>query len=291
MPQPKSSGGATRKRASSTGAKSTTKSTAKRASSAGKGAATKAASKSSSAKSTAKRTTSARSGSGAKTGGSTGKAPARRAASSTKSTAKSTAKRATGSAKSGAGSAKSGASSAKTSAKRGAAARDDQLRENLAQLRDVLARAVVLPAERVQAVLDRAKKDAHIDDKGVQEIAGGLVEAGRKQADELRGEIEALIGRGRGQTDDFVSKVNKGARQATKRATKAGDPVLKQVDKVRRRTGLGSFPITGYDELTAAQVKSRLGDLTKADLRKVRTHEKKQGARKSVLDAIEQRLS
>jgi hypothetical protein len=38
-------------------------------------------------------------------------------------------------------------------------------------------------------------------------------------------------------------------------------------------------------------VKARLKDLTKADLRKVRTAEKRGKARKSILDEIERRLA
>jgi hypothetical protein len=60
----------------------------------------------------------------------------------------------------------------------------------------------------------------------------------------------------------------------------------------RRATGLGgaSFPIQGYETLTAAQVQSRLGDLTPADLRKVRDYERRNANRKTVLAAIESRL-
>ena len=60
----------------------------------------------------------------------------------------------------------------------------------------------------------------------------------------------------------------------------------------RRRAGVGpSFPITGYDELTAAQIGHRLGDLSKPELRKVRTHEKNGKGRKSILDKIDKALA
>jgi hypothetical protein len=51
-----------------------------------------------------------------------------------------------------------------------------------------------------------------------------------------------------------------------------------------------SFPILGYDDLTAAQVNERLGDLDSAQLRKVRDYEKRNANRKSVLAAVEQKL-
>ena len=72
----------------------------------------------------------------------------------------------------------------------------------------------------------------------------------------------------------------------------AGDRVLREVDRARRAAGLGqSFPILGYDDLSAAQVTGRLGDLTPAELRKVRDHERRHANRKSVLDAVEAKLS
>ena len=50
--------------------------------------------------------------------------------------------------------------------------------------------------------------------------------------------------------------------------------MLAQADKARRAAGIGpSFPITGYDDLTVAQVKARLADLAPAELRKVRDYE------------------
>ena len=81
------------------------------------------------------------------------------------------------------------------------------------------------------------------------------------------------------------------ARGARSRAVKAADPVLAQADRARRAVGVGpSFPITGYDELTAAQIQARLGDLTPAQLRKVRDYERRHANRKSVLSAIEGKL-
>jgi hypothetical protein len=121
----------------------------------------------------------------------------------------------------------------------------------------------------------------------VQDIAGGLIEAGRKQADDLRSEIESIVGRGRAGGDDLVAKVTAPARRAGAAAT---DPVMKQVDKVVRRAGLASFPITGYDDLKVAQIKDRLADLDKKDLRKVRTYETKHANRKTVLAAIEKQF-
>jgi hypothetical protein len=60
---------------------------------------------------------------------------------------------------------------------------------------------------------------------------------------------------------------------------------------VRRTAKVGSnFPISLYDELSVGQIRSRLGDLTPAELRKVRDHERRNANRKGVLSAIESKL-
>jgi hypothetical protein len=63
------------------------------------------------------------------------------------------------------------------------------------------------------------------------------------------------------------------------------------IGRVVRATGFGpSFPISGYDDLNASEVESRLDDLTPAQLRKVRDHERRNAKRKTVLRAIESKL-
>ena len=86
-------------------------------------------------------------------------------------------------------------------------------------------------------------------------------------------------------------RVEEAGAELRSRTAKAADPAVAQVDRARRSVGIGpSFPIIGYDDLTAAQVQSRLSDLTPAELRKVRDHEKRNANRKSVLSAINQKL-
>ena len=46
----------------------------------------------------------------------------------------------------------------------------------------------------------------------------------------------------------------------------------------------------GYDDLTAGQVRERLTDLSPAELRRVRDHERRNANRKSVLDGVERAL-
>jgi polyhydroxyalkanoate synthesis regulator phasin len=122
---------------------------------------------------------------------------------------------------------------------------------------------VILSRERIQETLDEAAERGRVTRTDANELASLLVQRGRQQTEELLADIDRLRDRGR-----------------------------QQIDRARRRVGVGpSFPITGYDELTAPQVQPRLRNLTAAELRKVRTYERRRANRKSVLGAIEKRLS
>jgi polyhydroxyalkanoate synthesis regulator phasin len=125
---------------------------------------------------------------------------------------------------------------------------------------------VVLTRDRVQEVLDDAVERGRMTRADASLLVSELVHRGRRQTEDLLADVEQLLGRSRDQLEDAV-------------------------DKARRATGLGSsFPIAGYDDLTAAEVTSRLGELTPAELRKVRDYERRNANRKSVLAAVEQRL-
>jgi hypothetical protein len=166
------------------------------------------------------------------------------------------------------------ASASRASATKPSPAREEAVRANLSALRDTLRKGVVLTADGVKATLDDAVKRGRITRKDATELSQSLLSAGRSQADGFRSDLEQLLGRGRD------------------RAALSSDRVLQEVDRARRRVGVGpSFPITLYDELNASQVVSRLKDLTPAQLRKVRDHEKRHDNRKSVLSAIEKRLA
>jgi hypothetical protein len=104
----------------------------------------------------------------------------------------------------------------------------------------------------------------------------------RDDATEL---LSDLVRRGREQTDDLLSNLEGFV-------TAPAGRVLREVDRARRATGIGpSFPILGYDDLTAAEVTERLRDLSPPELRKVRDYERRNANRKSVLAAIEQQLN
>jgi hypothetical protein len=60
---------------------------------------------------------------------------------------------------------------------------------------------------------------------------------------------------------------------------------------IKRVTGEDEFPIAGYDDLTAAQIVSHLGELEAPQLRRVRDYERRNANRKTVLAAVDQKLS
>jgi hypothetical protein len=115
----------------------------------------------------------------------------------------------------------------------------------------------------------------------IQEVLDDAVARGKMTRDDSAELLAELVRRGRRSTDDLVDGL----------ASLPPDRVMREVDRARRAAGLGSsFPITGYDELTAAKVIDRLEGLSPAELRAVRDHERRNANRKSVLSAIERRL-
>jgi hypothetical protein len=100
--------------------------------------------------------------------------------------------------------------------------------------------------------------------------------------------LDDAVERGRMTRDDATQLLAELVRRGT--APAAG--LLREVDRARRAAGLGSssFPIAGYDDLTAAQVSERLDGLSTVQLREVRDHERRNANRKSVLTAVERQL-
>ena len=118
----------------------------------------------------------------------------------------------------------------------------------------------------------------------LQEAVDDAVERGRMHRNDATALVTALFERGKTQTDDLIAQIE---------GVVTGTPtrIVREVDRARRATGIGSnFPISGYDDLTAAQVGERLGDLSAPELRKVRDYERRNANRKSVLQNIERKL-
>ena len=143
--------------------------------------------------------------------------------------------------------------------------------------------------------------------RDAEKMVSDLVTRGRRQTSSMVADLEKMAEQARKELRGRATPARRGAKDAAGRARRqaegaagraarvardAADRPLAEADRLRRRSGLPArFPITAYDQLTAAQVKSRLGDLSAADLRKVRTYEKRNENRKGVLSDIEKRLS
>jgi hypothetical protein len=139
-----------------------------------------------------------------------------------------------------------------------------------------------------------------------EKLVSELVRRGRRQTDSLLKELERVATQARRDVRGRAAPVRKRATQAARQARRqveggagragrvvrgAADRPLAQADRLRRRARVGSgFPITAYDQLNANQIRSRLTDLTPAELRKVRDYEKRNDNRKGVVSAIQQKL-
>jgi polyhydroxyalkanoate synthesis regulator phasin len=158
----------------------------------------------------------------------------------------------------------------------------DALRKNLIRPRDM----VMLTRQRIEEVLGDAVERGVITTKDAQSIGSNLLKRGRSETNAVLRDLEGLLGRAGSAAQD-VKKQASGARG---RAVRAASPALQTADRARRAAGVGrNFPITGYDDLSAT-VRGRLGDLTPAQLRKVRDHERRNANRKTILSAIEAKL-
>lgn len=142
--------------------------------------------------------------------------------------------------------------------------------------------AIMLTRERIEQTLDEAAERGRITRSDANDLVTELVSRGRQQTNDLLGEIEVLLGRGRDQLGS-----------ATRRARRSEpvDRIVRTADRARRSVGGSSFPIAGYEDMTAGQVTERLDGLKPPELRRVRDYERRHANRKTVLQAIERALS
>ncbi len=167
---------------------------------------------------------------------------------------------------------------------------DDALLAAAGAIRDLLGRGLVMTADRVQETVDEAVKRGRMTRHDAEELVANLVHIGRLQTQDTIAELERLLERSASQTRR-AARARVGRVASAARHAPGTDRAMRAVDRARRAAGLGSsFPISGYDDLTAAQVKTRLTDLSPAELRKVRDHERRNANRKSILAAVEKQL-
>ena len=204
---------------------------------------------------------------------------------SKKSTAKgSTAKR---SGAAGASGSRSGKSSSAATA---------GLDKSIESFRDSLERSLTLSRDRLQEVVDDAVRRGRMQRRDAEKLVSDLISRSRSQTSSLLQDLEQMAEQARkelrGRTSPARRQATQAARRAGRVARDAADRPLAEADRLRRRSGLPSrFPITAYDQLTATQVKSRLTDLSAAELRKVREYEKRNQNRKGVIKEVDKRLA
>ena len=98
----------------------------------------------------------------------------------------------------------------------------------------------------------------------------------------LQDTLDDAVRRGRMTRDDAADLL----AEILRRAISA--PTEKVIRKVTGATD--EFPIVDYDDLTAAQIVSKLGDLQPLELRRVRDYERRNANRKTVLAAVDAKL-
>jgi polyhydroxyalkanoate synthesis regulator phasin len=186
-------------------------------------------------------------------------------------------------------SAKSPSGGARSSSRSRSASRPDATHDGSGSLAEQLLSRIIQPLglvvltrDRIQEVLDDAAERGRVTRSDANELAAELVNRGRQQTEQLLADVERMFGKGRQQIGASVRA----------RRSESLDLIMRSADKARRTVGTGqSFPILGYDELTAAQVQARLEALSPAELRRVRDYERRHANRKSVLAAIDKHLS
>jgi polyhydroxyalkanoate synthesis regulator phasin len=202
---------------------------------------------------------------------------------------------------------KAASSTARTAAR--GARRTGLETKTVAEFRDALRKRLIQPMElviisrdRIEEVLGEAVDQGRVTARDAQRITSGLVKRGQRQTSDVLKDLEQLLERGRGEiggrtagarkaAGGAAGRARKEASGARGRAVRTASPALAQVDRVRRGAGVGpNFPIMGYDDLNATQIQARLRDLTPAQLRKVRDHERRNANRKTILKAIESKL-
>jgi polyhydroxyalkanoate synthesis regulator phasin len=141
---------------------------------------------------------------------------------------------------------------------------------------------VMITRERIQETLDEAAERGRVTRSDANELVAELVTRGRQQTDDLLKDLEGFVGRGREQLETATRRA---------RRTEPVDRIVRGADRARRSVApRPSLPVSGYDDLTAAQVDERLEGLKPAELRRIRDYERRHLNRKSVLAAVEKAL-
>jgi polyhydroxyalkanoate synthesis regulator phasin len=187
--------------------------------------------------------------------------------------------------------------------------------QSVQAFRDALEKSVTISRDRLQEVVDDAVKRGRMTRGDAEDLVGRLVSRGREQAEDIAAQVEGLLEQAKGAgaavtepkrtasraadrakrgiedaADRARTEVGTRAESARKRAVDAVDQPLAGADRARRRAGLPGFPITAYDQLNVRQIDKRLHELTIEQLRRVRSYEQDNKARKGVLRVIDRKI-
>lgn len=189
--------------------------------------------------------------------------------------------------------------------------------QSIEAFRQALEASVTISREKLQDVLDDAVRRGRMTRGDAEDLVNGLLTRGREQADDMLGQLERLVSQLHGEVQGRTSRqrrdagraadrakrelgdaadrarqeVGSRAEGARKRAVKTVDQPLATADRARRAARVPGFPISAYDQLSIRQVESRLPDLTREELRRVRDYERENKKRKGVLRSVDRRLS
>ncbi|MBJ7471866.1 MAG: hypothetical protein JHD16_11225 [Solirubrobacteraceae bacterium] len=190
---------------------------------------------------------------------------------------------------------------------------DEQLREAFSEVHDALQRAVVLSSDRVQSVFEDAVLRGRMTRRDAEELATSLMTLGRDQAQELRGEVDALARSIPARVADVVAdatgavspakvktkakaKAKTKARAPKSAKAKAGaapetakDAVHAEAERLVEQGAPSSLPADAADR-PAKELIALAATLPPADLRVLRAQEQAGKARATVLRAIDAKL-
>lgn len=189
--------------------------------------------------------------------------------------------------------------------------------QSVKAFRDALEASVTIPRERLQDTVDDAVRRGRMTRGDAEDLMARLLTRGRQQADDILGQLEDVVSQLRDEVGERTGRQRRQAARTTARARReledaaerareevgsraegarrkavgAADTPLATADRARRKARVPGFPISAYDQLSIRQVEGRLSDLSRDELRKVRSYERSRKARKGLLRSIDRRLS
>jgi polyhydroxyalkanoate synthesis regulator phasin len=162
--------------------------------------------------------------------------------------------------------------------------------QSVQAFRDALEKSITISRDRLQEVVDDAVRRGRMTRGDAEEMVGRLATRSREQAEDLLAQLDSLLSQVRDVPDRAKQQAGERAERARKRTVAAVDKPLASVDRVRRGARAPGFPITAYDQLSIRQIDRRLQELSRQELRKVRTYERNNKARKGLLRALDRKL-